>query len=49
MVTLQAFDDSATIYGQFKLLDSFDGLLERPIIHDELEKKHSNLIRAYGE
>jgi hypothetical protein len=27
------------VYGRFKLLDSFEGLLERPIIQDELEKK----------
>lgn len=27
-----AFDDCATVYGRFKLLDSFEGLLERPII-----------------
>ena len=45
----QAFDDSSTIYGRFKLLDSFEGLLERPIIQDELEKKHIALIQQYGE
>ena len=28
----QAFDDSDTIVGKFKLLDSFEGLLTRPII-----------------
>lgn len=27
-----AFDDCATVYGRFNLLDSFEGLLERPII-----------------
>ena len=48
-VITQAFDDSATIYAQFNLLDSFEGLLDRPIINDELEKKHSILIRAYAK
>lgn len=38
MISL-AFDDCPTVYGRFKLLDSFEGLLERPIIQDELEKK----------
>ena len=47
-VLTQGFDDCATITGKFKLLDSFEGLLERPIIHDELEKKHLTLISAYG-
>jgi dynein heavy chain len=43
-----AFDDCATVYGRFKLLDSFEGLLERPIIQDELEKKYVGLVQAYG-
>jgi dynein heavy chain len=47
-ILIQAFDDSATIYGRFKLLDSFEGLLERPIIQDELEKKHVMLVQQYG-
>ena len=47
-VLTQGFDDCATIYGRFKLLDSFEGLLERPIIQDELEKKHIALVQAYG-
>jgi dynein heavy chain len=48
-VITQAFDDSNTIYGRFKLLDSFEGLLERPIIQDELEKKHVVLVQSYGK
>ena len=43
-----AFDDCTTVYGRFKLLDSFEGLLERPIIQDELEKKYVSLVQAYG-
>jgi dynein heavy chain len=31
-VLTQGFDDSDTIAGKFKLLDSFEGLLTRPII-----------------
>jgi len=42
----QGFDDSDTIFGRFKLLDSFEGLLNRPIIQDELEKKHSILLES---
>jgi dynein heavy chain, axonemal len=47
-ILTQAFDDTATIYGRFKLLDSFDDLLERPIIQDELERKQIALIQQYG-
>jgi len=36
-----------TIYGRFKILDSFEGLLTRPIIQDELEKKHIILLDTY--
>ena len=43
-----AFDDCSTVYGKFKLLDSFEGLLERPIIQDELEKKYISLVQSYG-
>ena len=43
-----AFDDCPTVYGKFKLFDSFEGLLERPIIQDELEKKYVLLIQSYG-
>ena len=39
-VLTQGFDDQDTIIGKFKLLESFEGLLNRPIIQDELEKKH---------
>ena len=47
-VLTTGFDDAPTITGRFKLLDLFDGLLERPIIQDELEKKHVALVQAYG-
>jgi dynein heavy chain len=44
-----AFDDCSTVYGKFKLLDSFEGLLERPIIQDELENKYMSLVQSYGQ
>lgn len=44
----QSFDDASTLFGRFKLLESFDGLLQRPMIHDELEKKHVALVQSYG-
>uniref|UniRef100_H3HCG5 AAA+ ATPase domain-containing protein n=1 Tax=Phytophthora ramorum TaxID=164328 RepID=H3HCG5_PHYRM len=47
-VLTQGFDDCSTIFGRFKLLDSFEGLLNRPIIQDELEKKHVALVQSYG-
>ncbi len=31
-VITQSFDDYDTIYGRFKVLESFEGLLNRPII-----------------
>ena len=47
-ILTQAFDDCATLYGRFKLLDSFDDLLERPIIQDEMERKQIALVQQYG-
>jgi len=46
-VIIQAFDDSTTVLGRFKLLDSFEGLLEREIIQTDLERKNSDLITAF--
>ena len=48
-VITQGFDDCDTIHGRFKLLDSFEGLLNRPIIQDELEKKHIVLLDLYKQ
>ena len=36
---IQAFDDCTTLSSTFKLLDSFEGLLEREAIAAELAKK----------
>ena len=46
-VLSQSFDDSDTIIGKFKLLESFEGLLSRAIIQDELEKKQVTLLELY--
>ena len=35
--------------GRLKLLDNFEGLLERPILQDELEKKYNVLISQYKD
>jgi len=43
-VILQGFDDSYTVGGRFRLLDSFDNLIFRPIVADALETKHAALI-----
>ncbi len=48
-VLTMGFDDSDTIFGRFKLLDSFESLLNRPHILDELERKHISLIETYKD
>jgi len=46
-VLTQSFDDCDTMIGKFKLLESFEGLLNRPTIQDELERKHVTLLEIY--
>ena len=48
-VITQGFDDCCTVTGRFRLLDSFDTLVLRPIIAADLEKKHGSLIESYSE
>lgn len=48
-VISQAFDDCTTVGSCFKLMDSFEGLLDRELIQADLEKKHLDLMRAYGD
>lgn len=48
-VITQGFDDNDTIMGKFKLLDCFEGILNRAIIQDELEKKHAVLLDMYKQ
>ena len=45
-VIVQGFDDVTTVAGRFRLLDTFDNLITRPIVADELEKNHATLIAA---
>jgi dynein heavy chain len=47
-VLTQAFDDCNTNLSCFKLFDTFEPLLERPIIHDALEKRYIQLVQAFG-
>jgi len=47
-VLVQAFDDCTTISITFKLLDSFEGLLDREVIAADLEKKHADLLGSYA-
>lgn len=48
-VLTAGFDDCNTILGRIKLFESFGSLLERPIIKDELEKKHALLLQQYKQ
>ena len=45
-VIVQGFDDAKTVMGMFRLLESFDNLIHRPLVADQLEKKHGVLIEA---
>lgn len=46
LLHLQAFDDCTTLSSTFKLLDSFEGLLEREAIAAELAKKQVSTLAA---
>lgn len=46
-VITQAFDDTSVLSDRFKLLESFEPLLKRPIVMDELERKHLVLLESY--
>ena len=46
-ILTQSFDDCDVLVGKFKLLESFEGLLTREIIADELEKKQITLLELY--
>ncbi|CAE7205816.1 ODA4, partial [Symbiodinium sp. KB8] len=48
-VLTQAFEDQDTVIGQFKVLETFEALLDRPTIQDELERKHIAMVQGYGE
>ena len=40
----EGFEDSTDLVSRYKLLDSFYGLLERPTIENELEKKYIKIV-----
>jgi dynein heavy chain len=42
-----AFDDQDTMQLRLKLFDNFEGLLDRAIIHAELDKKQKTLLHQY--
>lgn len=44
-VVTQAFDDCSTVVSTFKLLDAFEGLLDREIIASDMEKKTADLVK----
>jgi len=43
-----AFDDACTLSARFKLLESFESLVERPIVRDELNRRQSVLLAQYA-
>ena len=47
-VISQSLDDCTTISMTFKLLDSFEGLLDREIIAHDLEEKRMMLLESYA-
>lgn len=46
-VITKAFDDCNTVDYTFKLLDGFEGLLDREIIKSDLEKKTDDLLASF--
>lgn len=44
----QAFDDCTTLSSTFKLLESFEGLLERDAIAAEVAKKHKDMVDSFA-
>ena len=45
----QAFDDCPGLYSCFRLLESFGGMLNRPEIFKEFEKKYFELLKIYSK
>eukprot|EP00878_Enallax_costatus_P014708 GHUV01015385.1.p1 GENE.GHUV01015385.1~~GHUV01015385.1.p1 ORF type:complete len:890 (+),score=327.73 GHUV01015385.1:1824-4493(+) len=45
---MQAFDDCTTLSSTFKLLESFEGLLERDAIAAEVAKKHKDMVDSFA-
>lgn len=47
-VLTQAFDDCPTLRGRFRLLDCFSDLVHRPVIAEELQRKHSLMVQDFA-
>mmetsp|Transcript_17270 Transcript_17270/g.33650 ORF Transcript_17270/g.33650 Transcript_17270/m.33650 type:complete len:4514 (+) Transcript_17270:154-13695(+) len=47
VVVQSAFDDCSSIDLQFKCLEGFEGLLERPIVKENLETQQNDLLKIY--
>ncbi|KAL1498812.1 hypothetical protein AB1Y20_014117 [Prymnesium parvum] len=45
----QGFDDCTTVFAAFKLMESFDGLLERDLLQSDLRRNESELIEGYAQ
>ncbi|KAJ3023806.1 hypothetical protein HKX48_000940 [Thoreauomyces humboldtii] len=45
----QSFDDCSGLNSCFRLLESFAGLLNRPVIQTDFEKKYLALLKMYSE
>lgn len=43
----QAFDNCGTVLSAFKLMETFEGLLDRSIIAADLETKHLQLLHNF--
>lgn len=48
MYNMQGCQDCMTVSATFKLLESFEGILERPLIARELHANHLRLLTAYS-
>ena len=42
----QGFEDRATVFAAFKLIESFEGLLEREFIQADLERRQADRLSA---
>ncbi len=48
-IVIQALDDSENLIDRFKILEFFDGMLQRPLIQEEVEKRVIKLIEEFKD
>ncbi|ORY39399.1 hypothetical protein BCR33DRAFT_720231 [Rhizoclosmatium globosum] len=48
-ILCQSFDDCSGVHSCFRLLESFSGLLNRPVIQQDFEKKYFSLLKTYSQ